>query len=192
VATELSEIYRLIRSDERPLWNGKPVRAPFLFSNIVTIPFGLFFMGFSIFWMYMASQAGGFFWLFGMPFFLVGFFLSFGSIITNFFAYRNTVYIITDKRIIVQTGAIGLDTQFIELDKIQEVYVNTGFIDRLFGTGSIFVTTAGNIFLSGAGRSSRFRPSLAALRDPYEVYKVLQGAIQENKKERPAFNPDQP
>jgi uncharacterized membrane protein YdbT with pleckstrin-like domain len=127
-----------------------------------------------------------------MPFFLVGFFLSFGSIMTNFFAYRNTVYIITDKRVIVQTGAIGLDTQFIELDKIQEVYVNTGFIDRLFGTGSIFVTTAGNIFLSGAGRSSRFRPSLAALRDPYEVYKVLQGAIQENKKERPAFNPNQP
>ena len=140
----------------------------------------------------MASQASGYFWLFGMIFFLVGFVVSFGNIITNFFAYKNTVYIITDKRIIVQTGAIGIDTQFIELDKVQEVYVNTGFIDRLFGTGSIFVITAGNIFFSSRGRSSRFRPSLAALRDPYEVHRVLQEAIQENKKERPGFNPDQP
>jgi hypothetical protein len=54
------------------------------------------------------------------------------------------------------------------------------------------VVTAGNIFFSSGGRSSRFRPSLAALKDPYEVHRVLQEAIQDSKKERPGFNPDQP
>jgi len=46
--------------------------------------------------------------------------------------HRNTEYMITNQRIITQTGAIGLDTRYLDLDKIQEVYVEVGFIDKTF------------------------------------------------------------
>lgn len=140
----------------------------------------------------MAAQAGGYFWLFGMIFFLIGFYLSFGTMIRSLFAYRNTVYVITDKRIIVQTGAVGRDTRFIELDKVQEVFVNTGFIDKLFGTGSIYVMTAGDLyFSSGSWRSSRYSPTLPALRDPYGVQRILQNAMESNKEGTSGFNLEQ-
>ena len=94
---------------------------------------------------------------------------------------------ITDKRIITQTGAIGVDTRFVDLDKIQEVYVQIGFIDRLFGTGTLYAMTAGFSGFAPAGRYGYggmhyLRPSLAALKEPYEVQKLLQEAMEKSRK----------
>jgi len=83
------------------------------------------------------------FWLFGLIFFFAGFGVGFGAPIRQLVAYRNTEYLITDQRLVTQTGAIGLDTRYLDLDKIQEVYVQVGFIDKMFGTGTIFAVTAG-------------------------------------------------
>jgi uncharacterized membrane protein YdbT with pleckstrin-like domain len=115
--------------------------------------------------------------------------LIFGPIIWSFLAYRNTEYLLSDQRLITQTGAIGLDTRFVDLEKVQEVYVRIGVVDRLFGTGSIFAVTAGQVYVGwqqgpggpGWGGSSIARPSLASLREPYEVQKLLQEAIREVK-----------
>ena len=74
---------------------------------------------------------------------------------------------ITDQRLITQTGVIGLDTRFIDLDKIQEVHVNVGFIDKIFGTGTLIVVTAGFVF-----RGLTY-PAIAALGEPYAVQKLL-------------------
>lgn len=164
-----------LRADEKVMWSGKPVKMPFILPGLAAIPFGLIFIGFSIFWMMMASQAGGSFWLFGLIFFFAGFGVSFGAPTRQLLAYRNTEYLITDQRVITQTGAIGLDTRYLDLDKIQEVYIQVGFIDRMFGTGTIFAVTAGQVYVSRGG--SFMRPSLAALKEPYEVQNILQEAI---------------
>ncbi|MGB9741512.1 MAG: PH domain-containing protein [Candidatus Bathyarchaeales archaeon] len=37
--------------------------------------------------------------------------------------YRNTEYMITNQRVVTQTGAIGMDTRFVKLNNVQEVYV---------------------------------------------------------------------
>jgi uncharacterized membrane protein YdbT with pleckstrin-like domain len=166
---------RLLRSDEKVLWSGKPARMPFVLSSFATIPFGLIFMGFSVFWMMMASQAGGPFWLFGLIAFFAGLWMSLGVPLRQLVAYRNTEYSITDQRIITQTGAIGLDTRYLDLNKIQEVYVQVGFIDKMFGTGTIFASTASYVNVGRGGALTR--PSLAALKEPYEVHNILQEAI---------------
>jgi membrane protein YdbS with pleckstrin-like domain len=170
----LSSLKRHLRAGEKVLWGGKPEKLPFIVPSLVSIPFGLLFMGFSVFWMTMASQAPGPFWFFGIPFFFVGFLSSFGASIRQLISYGNTEYLITDQRIITQTGAIGLDTRFVDLDKIQEVYVNIGFIDRMFGTGTVYATTASYVHV-GSGMS--MRPSLGSLKEPYEVQKLLQEAV---------------
>ena len=98
---------------------------------------------------------------------------------------------ITDKRIITQTGAIGLDTRFVDFDKVQEVYVKIGVIDKLFGTGSVYAMTAGfsgfgprGGYGYGYGGFAGSRPSLSALKEPYKVHKLLQEAIEKSKKDK--------
>jgi len=84
-----------------------------------------------------------------------------------------------------------LDTRFVDFDKIQEVYVKIGVIDRLFGTGSLYAMTAGSSNFGpqsgpygyGFGGMYGFRPSLAALEEPYQVQKLLQEAVENSKAE---------
>ena len=109
--------------------------------------------------------------------------------ILQFPRYKNTGYMITDKRIIARTGAIGWDTRFVDLEKIQEVYIQVGLIDRLLGTGTVYAMTAGfsgfiprGSYGYGYGGFHVNRPSFAALKEPYEVQKLLQEAIEKSKK----------
>lgn len=100
---------------ERLLWEGAPaagirVRA----SDIPISLFGLFFFGFAVFWIYMASDAasipGGFgyiFPLFGTPFLLVGAYLLFGRFFWNSYVRSRTRYALTDKRAMSASSAWG-------------------------------------------------------------------------------------
>jgi uncharacterized membrane protein YdbT with pleckstrin-like domain len=190
---DLSKLDKLLNADEKVLWSGKPVRKAFILPGLVSIPFGLIFLAFPFFWMWTAASAGAssFVSLFVLPFFFVGFGIVFGPFLLQLFRYRNTEYMITDKRIITQTGAIGLDTRFVDFEKVQEVYVQIGVLDRLLGTGSVYAMTAGfsgfvprGGFGYGYGGFAGNRPSLAALKEPYEVQKLLQEAIEKSKKEK--------
>jgi uncharacterized membrane protein YdbT with pleckstrin-like domain len=124
--------------------------------------------------------------LFVLLSFFIGSVFAFGTPIILFLSYKNTEYAITNQRLITQTGTIGLDTRFVNLEKIQEVNVNIGFIDKLFGTGNILVTSANQASigarLTDAGFSYPqiiYRQNLAALKEPYKVQKLLQESIHE-------------
>jgi len=187
-ASSVSKLDERLNGKEEVLWRGKPVKKAFILPGLASIPFGLIFLAFSIFWMWGATSAGApaFFTLFGLPFILMGFAITFGPSIWQLMRYRNTEYMITNKRIIIQTGAIGLDTRFIEFEKIQEVYVQIGIIDKLFNTGTLYPMTAGfSGFVPSTGYEyggrHGYRPSLAALKEPYGVQKLLQEAIEKSK-----------
>ena len=66
--------------------------------NVAGFAFGLFFAGFALFWMIMASQAGGFFWMFGLLHFFVGLGVAFGAVFWSAWKRRHTWYTLTDKR----------------------------------------------------------------------------------------------
>jgi uncharacterized membrane protein YdbT with pleckstrin-like domain len=101
-----------------------------------------------------------------------------GPALLELFRYRNTEYMITDQRIITQTGVIGIDTRFVELNKIQEVYVTVGWLDKLYETGSIVAVTAGYVPVGAPSPySPLIRPAFKAVGRPYEVQKLLQEAI---------------
>lgn len=177
----LSELSKHLKKDEKVIWSGKPAKAPFIVGGLVVSAFGLLWLSISIFAMSMAVSSGdpGFVTLFLLLFVLIGFGLTLGPPITQILRYGNTKYVITDQRLITQTGAIGLDTRFIELDKIQEVHVNVSFIDKIFGTGTLIVVTAGFVF-----RGLTY-PAIIALREPYAVQKLLQEAMLTNARSLP-------
>jgi uncharacterized membrane protein YdbT with pleckstrin-like domain len=189
----LSKLERLLNSDERILWTGKPVKKAFVLPALGSFPFGLFFIGFFIFffWGSAFAAAPAPFIIFALVFVLIGLGIAVGPLLWQLLRYRNTEYVITDKRIITQTGAIGLDTRFVDFDKIQEIYVKIGVFDRLFGTGSVYAMTAGNVgfgpamgsYSYGFGNAYLFRPSLAALKEPYRVQQLLQKAVETRKQQ---------
>ncbi len=188
----MSKLDKFLDSGERVVWSGKPQRTPFVLPALGVIPFGFVFLAFIIFFFWSAASAGApdFFLFSTIPFILVGVGIIFVPVVWQLLRYRNTEYLITNKRIITQTGAVGLDTSFVEFDKIQEIYVKVGLIDKLSGTGSLYAMTAGSMGFGpstgpygyGFGRAYGFqRPSLAALKEPYQVQKLLQQAVEQRK-----------
>lgn len=104
----------ILDEGEVVLWQGRPDASLVLgAANIVSGAFGLFFAGFALFWMVMAAQGGGFFWMFGLLHFGVGLSIALGPIFGGAFIRRRTWYTLTDKRAFV---AIDLPVKGKSLD----------------------------------------------------------------------------
>lgn len=103
--TDLIKSY--LDSDEKILWSDKPSKG-LIFSKAdwFLIPFGLFFLGFSIFWISMAltlTDDGGprFFALFGIPFVIMGYYITFGRHIHDVRKRSKLIYYLTSNRVII-------------------------------------------------------------------------------------------
>jgi len=95
----------ILDKDETVLWQGRPdARVAFRIDKAFQFIFGLFFAGFALFWMVMASQAGGVFWMFGLIHFGAGLAISFGAIFWDAYRRRYTWYTLTDRRAFIATN----------------------------------------------------------------------------------------
>ncbi|MBR9842626.1 MAG: aspartate carbamoyltransferase catalytic subunit [Rhodobacteraceae bacterium] len=94
----------ILDEGETILWQGRPDGAvTFGVTNIMTALFGLAFAGFALFWMVMAAQVGGFFWMFGLIHFSVGLALAAGPIFWDAFRRRHSWYTLTNRRAFIAT-----------------------------------------------------------------------------------------
>jgi hypothetical protein len=71
--------------------------------HLASAVFGLFFAGFAMIWMYMASQAMLLFSLMGLPFLFVGVGLVVNPVIGPLMKLRGTWYTLTNQRVFVAT-----------------------------------------------------------------------------------------
>lgn len=111
----------LLAADEQILWQGRPDQA--FHVSWVQVPlaiFGLFFAGFALFWMVMASQAGGVFWMFGLLHFGVGLSIVFSATLLETLTRRGTWYTLTNRNAFIATDlpfkGRGLETYPITPD----------------------------------------------------------------------------
>ncbi len=175
-------------SDERILWAQKPNAKAFVLPGLALIPVALFFM--AIFLVIIWSSGGLSFEL--AVFFEIGAFslIFLIPIVWQSLRCRNTEYALTSKRVIIKTGIFGDNIRYVDLDKIQEAYVEIGFFDKFFKTGSILILTAGQVAMARIGGDAvswefgplpKITPGISAVKAPYEVIKLLHEA-RENKK----------
>ena len=112
--------------DEYELWRGKS-KGMDPHQMITMIPFGLFFLGFAIFWTITASNVGGAFGFFGLPFIAVGIYLVLGKGIIG----KKTYYVITNKKIYrSQAGRVDM----VDLANLPPMRV----VGHQNGAGSIY------------------------------------------------------
>ncbi len=98
----------LLDPGEVILWQGKPEPGVKLeWDSPFTAFFFIFFTGFSIFWMAMASKAPGPFWMFGLLFFGVGSYNLIGVHFWKAYLRRHQHYTLTNKRAFIGAQRFG-------------------------------------------------------------------------------------
>lgn len=81
-------------------WTGRPIPKLLSSRNLVSAVFGVFFFGFAVSWTLTASQGGGFFWLFGIPFLAAGAWIL-SKPYREFRGAHNLYYAISNHRVIM-------------------------------------------------------------------------------------------
>jgi hypothetical protein len=155
------------------IWSGKPnLRKIFTKSDLVLIPFSIFWCGFAIFWTFSAYQMGGMFSLFGIPFVIVGLYITFGRFIVRAIRKKSTVYAITNKRVLVVIfNSAGVRKSSLA-SALQDIH-NESLSVRSDKTGSIiFGSLPFYTYNSGFNFSGNNQPGIPAFFDIDDVETV--------------------
>jgi len=110
--------------------------------------------------------------------------------ILTFFGFKATEYTISDKRFILKSGMIGADIRSVYYDQIRSVYVVVGLVGKIFGTGTIKIDTGRTKSYKRNNRSVTHYDKISNIKNPYEVYKILQNNISESKENIDSGNND--
>jgi membrane protein YdbS with pleckstrin-like domain len=182
---------------EKILWQGKPVFVPFVLHSIPILTFGMFWGAFDLGLLgavngnaaHHAANAS-----FLIPFLILHSFPAWGSILYCIYlvlVHGNTLYAYTNRRMLMRSGLFATSFKSIDYDRIQELDVTVGLLDRLFDVGTVRAFS-GSVTSKGARIYDRF----VSIRDPYAVYRAIKGVEVDVKTDwnypnalRPATNP---
>jgi membrane protein YdbS with pleckstrin-like domain len=163
-----AQIQDLISENEKVIWEGTPDKVCYIWSSVILmLPFAvvwLFFDGFFIFMLISTGMIGKLLF-FVIPFFALHLFPVWSviaSYIKNKLEYKNVVYAITDKRIIIRDGLIGIDFKSLDYSEINDVNVHVNILERIRKVGTIICQV------------QNFNYSFIAVQNPYDVFKMLQ------------------
>ena len=171
-AMQKNTIEDVVSPDEKVLWRGKPNAMSYVLANMLKmLPIALIWLAFDGTFIFIFSRGmisgdipTNVLW-FVIPFFMLHLapvWIWIGKTVKSVREVRNMEYAITDKRIILRSGMIGIDFKFINYAEIDSVNVKVGLIDRIFRVGDIYVNSSIN---SGV---------LWDVEDPYKIGNALQ------------------
>lgn len=172
-------IEAILTEGENVIWKGRPKKSAFIINKVmVMLPFALLWLLFDTFVLVALFASEGFeeiVW-FVIPFFLfhlmpVWIWLS--NALTAKKRWENTQYVMTDKRIVIQSGFIGMDYKSIYYKDIVNVRLKVGVIDKLLHVGDIYFDTNTGFNNNGANLLQAFLD----IEDVYELYPKIQKVV---------------
>lgn len=173
---ELPEsLKRFLEADERVLWSGRPARTPFVlkrFGPALVVGIAVLLLPLTI--------AGTFGEISGFVATLFGAYLPLWvgltavSVATPFvyaeLVWRKTYYMITDRKVVIQTGASKIDYFQVKFEQVRLVTVNVGRLDGRVGSGTLVVQTTIDASLM-----------LENVMDPFDVHELTKRAVDKVK-----------
>ncbi len=167
------DIRETLEPDESVIWSDKPLRTPFILKGIVFAIIGIPWIALPLIIIIKASPKillNPEILLFMIFWYGISILVFFASPLYSLLVWKNVYYVLTNRRLIVRKGLVGIDYDTLNLDLIQQVNLNVGFWDKKYGTGTLIVQATG------------VRPiSLYAVREPRKVYEVINRAVREIK-----------
>ena len=189
---ELDEVKKILDNTEEIKESFKPSKKRFVTANIVaTLIFLIIFFG-GIFTVGIlgiinvikfTDENGGqdllapiMFLVFSTPFLI----MIILSIVGYIVRYQRTIYVVTNKRLIIRSGFIGVDYKSIELKYVGLVNVRVDFLDKFCGnTGTVtFASPAIPMVNNQNNVNGAF--AFRCVENPYDVYKKVKEYIPED------------
>lgn len=163
IRRELPDFFlEILDNDETVLWAEKPHFFGYLLTyliGVIPIVLGAFFAIFSVALKHDKNSIPLFELNLYYTKYIVIFLIVVGSFI--YWGYSNVIYALTSKRVIISTGMMGIDFSSIDYSKVTDLSLSVGPVDKILGTGSIYIYTASS------------DESFSAIATPYSVYKKI-------------------
>ena len=179
---------------EKVLWTGRPVFWPFVLHAVPFVIFGVLWGLMDLGIIGHAAVSKGHVVLPLIGFGILHAFPAWGSFLYAGYlvmVHRNTVYAYTNRRLLMRSGVVGTSFKSIDYDRIQELDVTVGVIDRMFGTGSVRAYCGRN-----TAKGARIYDQFVSIANPYDVFRAIKGVEVDVKTDwnypnamRPAVNP---
>jgi len=171
----------ILADDEVILWQGRPEPGIRLeFKSAFEPLFFAAFTGFSIFWMSMASRAGGVFWMFGLIFFFTGFQSLVGQHFWKAFRRNRSFYTLTNSRALIAT-----DLPF-QGRRLTSHGINSNAAIEMTGTGPYDVVFDRDRHKSNGGKTTLRAISFERISEGPKVYGLLRNIQTEIARKDPA------
>lgn len=153
-AMQKNNIDDVVNPGEKVLWRGKPNAKSYVLAAMVKmLPVALIWIAFDgtfIFFITMGMTRGD------IPLGILGFVIPFfllhltpvwvwlANTVKAVREVKNLEYAVTDKRIIIRSGIIGIDFKFVNYTEIDSVNIKVGLIDKIFKVGDIYINSSVN------------------------------------------------
>ena len=165
-----------LRSNEVLLWSGRPRQGLILrTSDIFLIPFTLVWAGFAFTWELMALAGGiGCFGIWGIPFVLVGAYITVGRFFVDSYIRRNTYYGLTNERVIIISGLLRRETKSLNLRTATDITMSRSANGKgtiTFGTAPAYARMYQGMHWPGV--MHQMPPQFELIPDANEVYEKL-------------------
>jgi hypothetical protein len=174
-----------LESQERIVWSGRP-RQGLVFRALDSIMVPLTWMwGVVVFvgeFLAITRGAPLCFVLMGIPFVLMGLYVTVGRFITDAKERERTYYALTDKRIIIVTGLFARKVSTIDFKSLPElniIFHTGGRGTILFGSSQDYRLWSTSYAWPGKGRYTP--PAFDMIDDVKQVYELIRKAQHENK-----------
>jgi len=174
------ELEEYLDSGERIIWYGIPKQGLMLQpQDVFLVPFSLLWGGFAFTWEFIVvtSSINLFFAIWGIPFVLVGIYLIIGRFFVDAYKRKKTIYGITDKRILIQSGVYNKSFRSAEIKMLSDVLLRErkdGSGSIMFGLGSEILDRSGSFFKPGTKAVLSF-DRIPEVRDVYNKLMDLRG-----------------
>jgi hypothetical protein len=173
-------ITREVGPGERLLWSGQPWQGIRMQrADLLLFPLGVMWFGFASLWEWsiIARGASVVFWLWGIPFLVVGLYIMLGRFFVDARQRAVTFYALTDKRIFIVSGVLKRQVKSLPLNSLSDLSITETNKGR--GTITFGMTSQFTGYVSGAwwpGLSRYVVPTFEGIAEAQQVYALLREA----------------
>lgn len=171
--TAEQELVTELRPNEKLLWSGHSVAAMELHTaDLYIIPLGILLLSYPVFWMWRVHNISLSATILGIPFLLIGLYLTAGRFFYSAQQRAHTTYAITDERVIIRSGIFRKRVTSLNLRALPALSLS----EKADETGTIFLgitpsrrTELANLYWPGLP----LPPQLTHIQAARQVYNLL-------------------
>lgn len=150
----MTDVRTQLLPDEKIFWKGEPFHGIMLRPiDGLLIPFSFLWAGFAVFWNVTVWQTGAdfFFKMFGLPFLIVGLYVTAGRFLIDISIRKGTIYFVTNKRVLIAKGS---KLKSLDIKRLPSLELD----ERADGSGTIRFGASSGMF-SGANNFGIWQPA---------------------------------